>query len=231
MRIKLSVVKVVALVLIIFMIGIGLSVFGQPDDTVRPDDTTDDDPSVGEALDSLSTNDSLQTSDILQLLDDSLQTSDILQLLDDSLQTSDILQLLDDSLQTSDILQLLDDSLQANDTLQLLDDSLLSVEPSEQRISEPLEEQIVKPLPFSVGERLEFKIYFEFILGGTASMSVEAIDTIDGYPCYRIASQARSTWTVDRVYKVRDRIESYRDVVGGFSRRYVKHLREGGHRA
>ncbi len=86
------------------------------------------------------------------------------------------------------------------------------------------------PAPFGVGEQLEFKVYFEFILGGHANMSVISIDEVDGHPCYRIVSEARSTRTVDRFYKVRDRIESWRDLEGGFSRGYNKQLREGKHR-
>lgn len=84
--------------------------------------------------------------------------------------------------------------------------------------------------PFSVGERLDFKIYFGFILGGDATMAVEAIESFDGHDCYKIVSTAKSTSTVDMFYKVRDRIESLRDVKGSFSRRYEKRLSEGKHR-
>jgi hypothetical protein len=82
-------------------------------------------------------------------------------------------------------------------------------------------------LPFHVGEKLEFKVYFEFVLGGGASMSVQGIEEIDGHRCLKFVSEARSTSTVDIMYKVRDKIESWRDIELGFSRRYAKHLREG----
>ena len=91
-------------------------------------------------------------------------------------------------------------------------------------------ESPLKKLPFNVGERLDFKVYFEFILGGHASMSVASIDSIDGHPTFHIVSRAKSTKTVDMFYKVRDRIESWRDVEGGFSRLYIKQLREGKHK-
>lgn len=81
--------------------------------------------------------------------------------------------------------------------------------------------------PFQVGERLDFKVYLGFILGGDAHMSIKEIEEVDGRPCYKIVSEARSTPTVDLFYKVRDRIISWRDVNGNFSRRYDKHLREG----
>lgn len=86
---------------------------------------------------------------------------------------------------------------------------------------------IVSSLPFSVGEQLNFKLYLEFILGGNASMRVEGEEMVDGKSCYRLVSEAHSTPTVDLFYKVRDRIESLRDTHSGFSRRYVKRLREG----
>ncbi|MBM3327100.1 MAG: DUF3108 domain-containing protein [Calditrichaeota bacterium] len=81
--------------------------------------------------------------------------------------------------------------------------------------------------PFGVGEQLKFKVYFEFILGGDAVMSVQSIEEVDGRPCYKIVSEARSTPTVDLMYKVRDRIESYRDTATTYSRYYFKQLREG----
>lgn len=88
--------------------------------------------------------------------------------------------------------------------------------------------QVPNDLPFKVGEELNFKIYFEFILGGDARMAVEGIEKIDGHDCLKIVSEAKSTKTVDRFYKVRDRITTWRDFKG-FSRRYEKHLREGKH--
>jgi len=58
-------------------------------------------------------------------------------------------------------------------------------------------------------------------------MSVKEVEDVDGHPCYRLVSEARSTRTVDAIYKVRDKVESWRDLEGGFSRKYSKHLREG----
>ena len=74
-------------------------------------------------------------------------------------------------------------------------------------------------IPFKVGEKLDFKIYFEFILGGSATMAVEAVEVVDGHDCLRIVSEAKSTRAVDRIYKVRDRIATWRDIEGNLSRR------------
>ncbi|MFC2150535.1 DUF3108 domain-containing protein [Calditrichota bacterium] len=84
--------------------------------------------------------------------------------------------------------------------------------------------------PIQVGERLDFKVYFEFVLGGDASMSVKKIEKIDGHDCFHFVSEAHSTRTVDMFYKVRDKVESWQDIDEGVSRRYVKHLREGRHK-
>ena len=81
--------------------------------------------------------------------------------------------------------------------------------------------------PFTVGEKLDFKVYFEFILGGDASMSVKSIDEVNNRRCLRFVSEARSTPTVDMMYKVRDKIESWIDVESRYSVKYVKRLREG----
>ncbi len=89
--------------------------------------------------------------------------------------------------------------------------------------------QVVQP--FSVGERLEFKVYLGVILGGHATMSVEGIEEIDGHPCLKIVSEAHSNRMVDMFYKVRDRITSWSDMRGEpFSRRYEKRLHEGRYR-
>jgi len=85
-------------------------------------------------------------------------------------------------------------------------------------------------IPFHLGERLEFKVYFEFILGGHASMSIEEAVDFDGKTTYHFVSKARSAKGVDFFYKVRDRVESWWDIDGRFSRRFRKSLREGDHK-
>jgi len=81
--------------------------------------------------------------------------------------------------------------------------------------------------PYVVGERLHFKIYFEFVLGGDATMSVQGIEEVNGRRTLHIVSEAKSTSTVDMMYKVRDKIESWRDIETEASIKYSKRLREG----
>lgn len=83
---------------------------------------------------------------------------------------------------------------------------------------------------FQVGEKLEFKIYFEFIQGGEAKMEIVGIEEVNGNKCLKIVSTAKSLKKVDLFYKVRDKVESWRDVSGGYSRRFYKKLREGSYR-
>jgi hypothetical protein len=79
---------------------------------------------------------------------------------------------------------------------------------------------------YKIGENLEFNVYFEFVRGGTSRMSVDSAE-IDGHTCFHFVSTAKSTRMVDTFYKVRDRVESWQDIDGSFSRRYNKRLREG----
>jgi len=88
----------------------------------------------------------------------------------------------------------------------------------------------VDPRAYQLGERLDFDVYLEFVQGGTARMEVAGLEDIDGKPCYHFVSTAISSRTVDRFYKVRDRVESWRDAEGGFTRLYKKVLREGRYR-
>lgn len=61
-------------------------------------------------------------------------------------------------------------------------------------------------------------------------MQVQNIQRLDGHRVYRIVSKAESNSFVSKFYKVRDRAESYVDAESLFSRRFVKHLREGSYK-
>ena len=81
-----------------------------------------------------------------------------------------------------------------------------------------------------VGERLTFSVRYGFIRAGEASLEIAGIEEIDGHPCYHVVSRARSSSFFDRVFKVRDTVESWMDVDFLYSRRFRKKLREGGYR-
>lgn len=83
---------------------------------------------------------------------------------------------------------------------------------------------------FMDGEELVFDIKYNFITAGEATLSVEQTTFRDSIAVYQITSTARTNSFFDRVFMVRDRIESIMDKNGLFSHRYTKMLREGRYR-
>lgn len=82
-----------------------------------------------------------------------------------------------------------------------------------------------------VGELLKFSVRYGFIRAGEASLEIAGIEEINDHPCYHVVSRARSNSFFDRVFKVRDTVESWLDVDFLYSRRFRKILREGGYRS
>ena len=82
---------------------------------------------------------------------------------------------------------------------------------------------------WGVGEHLTFSIDYGFINAGTATMSVVGREEVNGGVCYTIESKTNSNKFISSFYKVRDKVMSYIDVDGIFSRRLEKNLREGGY--
>jgi hypothetical protein len=80
---------------------------------------------------------------------------------------------------------------------------------------------------FQEGEDLTFAIRWGVITGGYATLSVPAVDLIEGQPAYHILSEARSTGMVEAFYKVRDRNEAWMDTGSPRSLRYSKKIHEG----
>jgi len=84
--------------------------------------------------------------------------------------------------------------------------------------------------PFAVGERLTFSIDYGLINAGEGTLEVAGLVDVDGDTCYRIESTARSNSFFSGIYKVRDKVVSYVDREGLFSRYFMKRLREGTYR-
>ncbi len=85
--------------------------------------------------------------------------------------------------------------------------------------------------PFGVGERLTFDIKYGFVSAGTAVLGIPELVSERGYDCYRIVSVAESNGFISAFFPVRDVVESRLDARELVSRRFEKHLREGGYRA
>jgi hypothetical protein len=80
---------------------------------------------------------------------------------------------------------------------------------------------------WALGEHLVFQIKYGFYKAGTATMSVVGEEFVNGGICHHIVTTAESNDFISAFYKVRDRVSSYIDKRGIYSRRFEKHLREG----
>lgn len=81
--------------------------------------------------------------------------------------------------------------------------------------------------PFRAGESLRFSVQYGFIHAGSAWLEVPELADYGGVPCWRLVARAESNSFFDKMYKVRNRIESMWDRDGHFSRRYFEDRHEG----
>ncbi len=81
--------------------------------------------------------------------------------------------------------------------------------------------------PFRAGESLRFSVQYGFIHAGSAWLEVPEIADWNGHPVWRLVARAESNGFFDKVYKVRNRIESFWDQDSLFSRRYFEDRHEG----
>lgn len=93
--------------------------------------------------------------------------------------------------------------------------------------------QVLPAVPQAVrpGESLKFSVNYGFINAGAAYLEVSHVKDWDGHAVYTLTARAESNKFFSGMYKVRNRIESYWDSTGHFSRRYFESRREGKHRA
>ncbi|HET7380903.1 MAG TPA: DUF3108 domain-containing protein [Gaiellales bacterium] len=85
------------------------------------------------------------------------------------------------------------------------------------------------PQPFRAGEMLKFSVQYGPIHAGTAYLEVPEVRDWQGHPVYHLLARAESNHFFDKVYRVRNRIDSYWDTTGRFSRRYTEDRHEGHH--
>jgi hypothetical protein len=81
---------------------------------------------------------------------------------------------------------------------------------------------------FAPGERLVFSIQYGLISAGEAVLEIEPqVKIRQERPTWHIVSQAASNAAFSKVFRVRDRVESFMDTLELHSVRFEKHLREG----
>jgi len=85
-------------------------------------------------------------------------------------------------------------------------------------------------VPWKIGEYFQFSIDWSGLNGGNALMQVQNMQTIEGHRTWRIVTKAESNSFVSKFYKVRDRAESFIDADSLYTRKFEKHLREGGYK-
>jgi len=83
------------------------------------------------------------------------------------------------------------------------------------------------PPPFGPGEKLVFSIDYGLVNAGEGVLEVLGTVDYEGHACWSIESTARSNRFFSNFYKVRDKVVSYVDGEGLFSRYFMKRLREG----
>lgn len=84
--------------------------------------------------------------------------------------------------------------------------------------------------PFQPGEKLVYGLRWGRIPAGSATFEVKPSTTHGGSEALHFVMSARSNAVVDKVYKVRDRIDAYTDAACTRSLFYTKNQREGKHR-
>lgn len=85
--------------------------------------------------------------------------------------------------------------------------------------------------PFRKGEYLRFTVQYGFIHAGNAYLEVLDRGDVDGHPSLILQARAESNAFFNHVYRVKNRIQSFWDEQGRFSRRYTENRREGHYRA
>jgi hypothetical protein len=85
-----------------------------------------------------------------------------------------------------------------------------------------------KPFPFHPGEKLTYRAKWGPITAGELKMEVLPIETIEGVKAYHFAMIMKTSATIDHIYKVRERQDSYCDIGMTHSILYKK-VSEGEH--
>jgi hypothetical protein len=85
--------------------------------------------------------------------------------------------------------------------------------------------------PIRAGESFKFAVRYGIVTAGDAYLEVPEVREWKGRPVYLLVARTESNKFFSTFYKVRNRIESYWDTTGHFSRRFSENRREGGYHA
>jgi len=84
-------------------------------------------------------------------------------------------------------------------------------------------------VPFSVGEKLTYQIFWGPFVVGRATLEVAGIEPMDGHNCYHLVAKAKTSGLIDLLFPVDSTAESWLDCDGLFTRRYTEVRTEGAH--
>lgn len=87
----------------------------------------------------------------------------------------------------------------------------------------------VPAVPFQVGERLTYQIFWGPFVAGRATLHVAGMESVDGHDCYHLVAQARTSGLADMLYHIETTNESWLDAAELFTRRYRERRTEGKH--
>jgi hypothetical protein len=89
---------------------------------------------------------------------------------------------------------------------------------------------ILQLYSFQSGEKLVFKIKYGIISAGEATLAIEDFTHHDSVDCWLFSITTKTNSFFDRIFKVRDRIESVTDKAKFISYRFEKKLQEGNYK-
>ncbi len=69
-----------------------------------------------------------------------------------------------------------------------------------------------KPFPFHPGEKLTYRATWGFMQAGELTMEVLPVEAVDNVKAYHFAMIMKTSPTIDHIYKVRERQDSYCDI-------------------
>jgi hypothetical protein len=84
--------------------------------------------------------------------------------------------------------------------------------------------------PIRAGEYLKFSVRYGIISAGDAYLEIPEVRSWKGRPVFTLVARAESNKFFSTFYRVQNRIESFWDTTGFFSRRFHENRREGGYR-
>ena len=84
-------------------------------------------------------------------------------------------------------------------------------------------------MPFGVGEKLTYQIFWGPFVVGRATLEVAGIEKVDDHNCYHLIAKAKTSGLAEWLFAVDSTAESWFDCDGLFTRKYRQNRSEGKH--